>query len=307
MKINTNFLIIGLGLLGGSIAKKLKSIQNSNIDNIFALSHKNETVILAKNLDLVKYSDISLENVLSNIKPLENIVIIIATPPNLVHETILKIIKNLPIINHKNIIITDISSVKSEIYENIKEIIPQNITFIGSHPMTGKETNGLINSDKNLLDNSITFITPIEDKPYTKNYEKNLNFLCEFWEKLNTKPIIIESDKHDELVALTSHFQHILSAIDINLTSKSKYFDLIPLAIGGSFMSNTRIAKSDPSLWTDIIFKNKKNILPILKQYKNLLEEFEKILTENDREKILKFLENTQKTKIFLDNQTEKI
>lgn len=297
--LQKTILIYGLGLIGGSIAKKIKSI-DKNI-NIIAITNRDKTAIDAKNLEIV---DDASDNI-DILKKYSPNFIILCTPPN----QNLEIIKKLyPFISTTDeILITDVSSVKGSIYYEIEKFIETNnkkynkkIDFIGSHPMAGTEKKGLENSFENLLDYATVFITPFE------NYKNSnfLNLLNDFWLFLETNPKIISVENHDIFTGFTSHFSHIVSALQTNLIfdEAKKNPDIIS-AISSSFNGITRISNSDPNLWTEIVISNNKNLINIIQKYKKHIEIIENILKNNNQKEILNFFSQTKSNKQFLSKK----
>ncbi|MDR0676571.1 MAG: prephenate dehydrogenase [Elusimicrobiota bacterium] len=299
-----NILIYGLGLIGGSIAKKLReksfNPQKNGTLKIFALTHRIATANKAIELNIVDDASDDLKKILTKYKP--NF-IILCVPPSKNFEILSKIYPFLD--NKQAVLITDVSSVKGKDYSKIKKfLIAKNqetgkkIEYIGSHPMAGIEKKGLENSTKDILDNARVLITPFE------NYENTefLGKLVDFWKFLDTTPKIISVKNHDILTGFTSHFSHLVAAMQTNLVFEEakKKPDIIS-AISSSLESITRISNSDPILWTEIIKMNNENLLNILQKYKKHVQKLEQILYKNDLKEILNFFNKTKEHKEELD------
>ncbi len=144
-----------------------------------------------------------------------------------------------------------------------------NLNFVGSHPMAGSERSGYSNSTSELFDNRLCIVC--------ENNEKIINF----WKYLDMRIVISSPEKHDKLIAVTSHFIHFLSFSYIYYIKK--YNIDIKDFIGPSFQEFTRIASSNPEIWADIFIDNKNKIDTVYKEFKKALKEFNEILKDKER------------------------
>jgi prephenate dehydrogenase len=292
-------LIYGLGVIGGSIAKKLNQLNTQKELKIYGITRREETAKKAIELGIVNDSDIDFKTFADEVDFL-----IFSLPPLKVLETLKEIFPYLK----KDVLITDVSSVKGEVYFEIEKFIAENnlkhdkqVVYIGSHPMAGSEKKGLENSAPDMLDDSMVLITPFCNFPGGKRHAFSLQKIENFWQILGCKTKIISVEKHDIFTAYTSHFNHLLANVISNVVAKQAEIDSdVKFAIGTSFCDMTRIADSDSELWTEIVSMNKKNILNVLKNYKDNIFELEKILKESQNEKILNFFIDGKKNKNLL-------
>lgn len=250
-----NIGFIGFGLIGGSIAKSIKSIHPDTY--IYAYNYHNNS----SNDDLeVALSDGILNQVTKDLTigfPECDIIFLCA--PVLANISYLSKLK--PIIK-PSCIITDVGSVKSSIHEAVNKLEMQNI-FIGGHPMTGSEKTGYRNSYALLLENAYYILTPTDDTQTNK-----LNKLQELVKKMGSIPIILDPEEHDEITAAISHLPHIIAAQLVNLIRESDESSekMKQLAAGG-FKDITRIASSSPQMWQNICLTNADIIRNILDRY----------------------------------------
>ena len=259
---NLTYGFIGLGLIGGSIAKALRRVQPdctiiayNRSENARKMSVEDGTVNIATDTvdDTFKNCDY----------------IFLCTPVQKNTEY-LSILKN---IIGKNTIITDVGSVKGNIHEAVEKI-GLNDRFIGGHPMAGSEKTGYENSNDRLCENAYYAITPTDtvDRKYVDE-------LIEIVKSITAIPIELSYTEHDNVVAAISHLPHLIAADLVNLVkdsdSEKGYMKLIA---AGGFKDITRIASSSPEMWEQICMANNKNISAILDKYINVLKETKKSL-----------------------------
>lgn len=255
---NKSFKIgfIGLGLIGGSIAKKLKSSNKNHY--IIAYNRSEQSRIDAANDNVADIITDKIDNVFS-----ECDYIFLCTP---VEQNIkyLSILKN---IISKDCIITDVGSVKGNIHKEIEKLkLTKN--FIGGHPMAGSEKTGYKNSSETLLENAYYVITPTKDILPEKIDEFNNLILS-----LRAIPVILNYNEHDFVVAAISHLPHIIAACLVNLVKDNDSNDeTMKLLAAGGFKDITRIASSSPQMWQQICSTNKENITILIDKYIEMLK-----------------------------------
>lgn len=258
---------IGLGLIGGSLAKSMKKVHP---EYTFIAYNRNKTVIekaiqegvidlCANHIDH-SFSDCNL--------------IFLCTPV----ETNTEILSVLKRYISSSCIITDVGSVKENIHQLvIKEDLESN--FIGGHPMSGSEKTGYEHSTDFLIENAFYALTPAKNVP-----EKSINGLANLLKEIGAIPFIIDYQYHDYVVAAISHLPHIIAASLVNLVkeSDSEKQTMKTIAAGG-FKDITRIASSSPQMWKQICKVNAKNIGTLLDKYiQYLIQIKEQIELEND-------------------------
>ena len=256
-----NISIIGLGLIGGSIAKSLKQ---SNEIYINAFDRVNV-------LDIA-YSEKVIDNKLENIEQsLQSDIIFLCLP---VDES-LKAFKKLTPLLRENQIITDVCGVKTPFHDFWIQAKP-NGTYVGGHPMTGKEVSGFEHSDPTLFENSVYILCDVEEK------NKSILPLFNLINKLGARITFLSSKVHDIVVASVSHLPQLLAISLINSASlKENDINFFDFAAGG-FRDMTRIASSDFSIWESIFSYNRKNIVYAIENFVNELNTLKKmILSEN--------------------------
>ncbi|MGH2330410.1 prephenate dehydrogenase [Thermoanaerobacter mathranii] len=269
-------VIIGLGLIGGSLAKALKKYTDINI---IAVDINRDNLRKALEEGVISYGMTHLDF------QVDTDVVFICTPVGKVVESVKNIIPYLK----RGCIVTDVGSTKKVIMEEVQKFLPDEIFFIGGHPMAGTEKAGYDNADADLFVNSNYLLTPSD---IVKEDILEL-FIDEVIIKIGAKPVIMDYNKHDAIVGVISHVPHIISAILTNF-AYHKCSEAFKYAAGG-FKDTTRVALSQTEIWKDIICTNKEIILDLLKNYKEVLSDFISYLENDDIDSIQKFLEDARK------------
>jgi prephenate dehydrogenase len=269
---NLKIGFIGFGLIGGSIARALKKM-NQNFD-LFAYDyHKDHP-----SADLqAALSDRVLNHITNTLATdFSDCNIVFLCAPVLSNISYLKQLK--PIID-PNCILTDVGSVKGNIHSAIEELGLE-AQFIGGHPMTGSEKTGYGNSYALLLENAYYILTPTKKTPQVMT-----NMMLELIRQMGSIPILLDFKEHDEITAAISHLPHIIAAQLVNLVrgTDEKSQKMKNLAAGG-FKDITRIASSSPVMWQNICLTNASCIRDLLRQYIASLEEVWHALNEKDED-----------------------
>lgn len=276
MKIKT-VGIIGLGLIGGSIAKALKEKLNINVIGI-DIDKNNIGQALSTNTIIKGSNDVS------DVKDCD--IVFICVPILESFDIILKIAN----IVKKGCIITDVGSTKSQIMNFVENKLGSNIIFIGGHPMAGSEKSGFSESKAHLFENAYYILTP------SKNCSNShINTLKKLIKAIGAIPLVLDPEQHDLITAAISHVPHVLASCLVNMINKldNKENHMHKLAAGG-FKDITRIASSNPFMWQNICFSNTKNICNIIDEYINMLNNFKTKLKNNSTKEIYNFFNNAK-------------
>lgn len=258
--------ILGLGLIGGSIARALR--QSDNDFRICAVSGHMESIDAALKDGVIDEGGDSLPEFIRGSD------IIILTAPVDVNLGYLKVIK--PYLTERTVL-TDAGSVKQPIMRAAADL-GLSECFIGGHPMAGSEKKGYANSSSELLKGARYIITPGESSsPEAVERLKELVVLT------GAIPVIMTPEEHDRSTALVSHVPHLLSAALVNLVRDNETPDgmLGKLAAGG-FRDLTRISSSDPALWEQICMENRGEISELLEAYASSVMEIRDFLETGD-------------------------
>jgi len=278
-----NILIIGCGLLGSSLVRKISKKKIAKKIFIYEKSKLNISKI--KKLRLPGTIIKSLKDGVVN-----SDLIIICTPMSEYKKLIIKMNK---FISQKTLI-TDVGSSKIGSSKIIEKFLKKDVHWIRSHPIAGSEVTGPEHGKDNIFKDKWCVL--IKDK---KTNLRHLKFLKFFWKKIGSKIVIMNSKKHDKIFSITSHLPHLIaynlvkSAQDFEKILK---FNLIKYSAGG-LRDFSRIAASNEIMWRDIFFDNKKNISKAIDLFIKNLEAFKKDINSNNNQSILNKLIQTKKVR----------
>ena len=248
-------IIIGLGLIGGSIAKTLSS---SNDYEILAFDSDQKSI---KNA-LDNQSILGSLNSLNDLESVEyaNSLVIISTPPNVTNN----ILKSLDFLFNSSLTITDTTSSKSSLNKTLQEFhFPEN--FIFSHPIAGSHLSGEENSVANLFDGKSTILS-YHDSVTSKHVDR----VKSLWSKLGSNIVVLDAEMHDQIFAYTSHLPHLVAYALLNTLKGLEQDDLSNFS-GGGLGEFLRLVSSSPEMWADIFSMNEKNITLAINDLMNSL------------------------------------
>ena len=284
MKVNQKIKkvsFIGMGLINSSLARDLK-IKKFYLSSS-AYSRRLSTINKIKKLKLVDFASSNIEKTIK-----EADIIIVGIPVAAYQEVFKKICNNIK----PGAIITDVGSVKKEVINSVKKYIPKNIDFVPGHPIAGTENSGPESGFAGLFKNGWCILTP--NKNTSKSSVKIIKYM---WQLVGMKVDIMDSNYHDEVLAITSHIPHIIAYSIVgtiaNLQTTIKK-EVIKYAASG-FRDFTRIAASDPIMWRDIILYNRQSILKMLNLFKKDLSKLEYAIENNDDKFLLNLFTKTRK------------
>jgi prephenate dehydrogenase len=249
-----NVLIVGVGLIGGSIALAIKKEHDVNIIGFDIEEHNTKAAL---NTEVIHEVSTDLEQAAK-----KSDLIIIATP---VEET-LKVMDELaritPVITA---LVMDAGSTKKTIMEKAELLKNKGIVFIGGHPMAGSHKTGVESAKLHLFENAYFILTPCKE-----TCEKHVESAKDWLKGTNAKFLVISPDEHDLMTGIVSHFPHLIAASLVRLTKGySEDYPLVQQLAAGGFRDITRIASSSPKMWSDIVTQNKPFLLSILQEWKD--------------------------------------
>lgn len=271
--------IIGLGLMGGSLAMALGEQGNCVITG-FDLSP--ESMEKAYGRGLIQRKAISLKEAVNEAE-----LVVLATPVGS-YPGICRVITS---VLAPGTIVTDLGSVKRPAMEAAKAL-PENVYFIGGHPLAGSEKGGLEAATATLFENAYYFLTPDEE-----SQESTVNRLKTWVSTLGAFPVIVSAEGHDRILARTSHFPHVMASLLANIVGEEAD-ETIASFTGSGFRDTTRIAAGNPSLWEEILHLNRRELSLCLLQTEEKVREVRLALEQEQRQWIHEFL---TKGKTFRD------
>jgi cyclohexadieny/prephenate dehydrogenase len=275
--------IVGLGLIGGSIGLAIK---RSNISNqITGYARSNSTLERAIELGLVDSVKDNLKDAVNN-----SDLVILATPLSTFRE----LVEEMSPFLKKGCIITDTGSAKLTVIEDLKDILPNGVEFVPGHPIAGTEESGPDAGFAELFDNRWCILTPTED-----NSSNAVDLVKGFWESIGSKVEIMDPMHHDKVLAITSHIPHLIAFNIVgtannlaNVTEK----EVVKYSAGG-FRDFTRIAASDPKMWSDIFTYNSDAVLEMLDLFSNDLAKLKAAVIKKDSDLLFSNFEKTREVR----------
>ena len=278
-----NILIIGCGLLGSSLLRRISKKKLADKIFIYEKSKKNISRIKKLNIKQVFFKKIQ------DAVP-QSELIIFCTPMSEYKKMIIKINRYLT----SKHIITDVGSTKLMSQLIFKKYLKKKVFWISSHPIAGSEVSGPEHGRQDLFENKWCVL--IKDR---ETNLRHLKYLISFWKKIGAKVVLMNSEKHDKIFSITSHLPHLIaynlvkSAQDFE---KKQKYDLIKYSAGG-LRDFSRIAASNEIMWRDIFFDNKVNIAKAIDLFIKNLRSFKKDIDKKNNKSILKKLIQTKKVR----------
>ncbi len=267
--------IIGVGLLGGSLAMDLKSREGYDL-----VGWNHRAISRRKAAKLMKVAP-SFESAVEGAD-----IIVLCSHSGAVLEALPGLLRK----DHAATLIMDVSSVKGALVESAEKIPGASNHFVPCHPMAGKEKSGVMAAEKGLYRNRIIFITPLSKSPAGL-----VQSACAFWRQVGGKPVLLGAREHDEIVALTSHLPHLLASLLIHqYDHRAHQKPKTRLGVGSGFRDSTRIAAGNPAMWADILLYNRKAILSSLRRFRMELALLEKRLMKGQKNEWTRFFEKAR-------------
>ncbi len=259
---NSNILIVGLGLIGGSIALALKKV---GYKNIYAVDINEKTLKYAWQQEIIQKTTQNTQELLRKAD-----LVILAIYPWHAKEFLQN---NLAEFKSTAVVI-DTSGIKEKLLNEVHTFWRKDIDFIAIHQMAGKEQGGIENACDNLFVNT-NFIV-IEQEI---NRPENIQAVIQLAKEMQVKEIVkLSAQEHDRIIAYTSNLTHLLAVALVNspsLSPETKSF------IGGSFRDVSRVALINSSLWTQLLLANSTNVLAEIKVFKEQLELLEQAIANS--------------------------
>jgi prephenate dehydrogenase len=278
--------VIGLGLIGGSMAKDLRRTKFAT--EIAGVDNNPMNAKLALELGLVDRID-NLEKAVK-----EADIVIIAIPVD-------KIVTTLPLILDlisPATTVTDVGSTKRQIAEILKNH-PLRGNYIPSHPMAGTENSGPMAAVERLFEGKICIICDHE-----QSRPQHLALVEKMYQSLGAPIAYMSSDEQDHTTAFVSHLPHVaafaLANAVLAIEDRHIIFDLA----SGGFNSTVRLAKSSPQMWAPIFWQNRDYMIEALEVYIHHLREFKESLKKNEQENLLQLIVNANKIREVLEGES---
>lgn len=259
--------IIGVGLIGGSIAMVLRA--KGLCGHITGIGRSMENLGTAKKLGIIDSFTREIED---GVKDAD--LVIVAVPVLKTPEVIKQAVPFLK----PGAIVTDVGSVKAAIVEAVDAMLPEGIYFVGAHPIAGGEKSGCEAANVELFHGHKCVLTPSQD-----TNKAALGAVKKIWQEAGAQVVTMEAEIHDWILASTSHLPHIIIYNLVNSVgdNANRRADLMTYSAGG-FKDSTRIASSSPDMWSEICGMNKANIIDAIEGFQKRLENIKKCIQSGD-------------------------
>ena len=280
-----NIGIIGLGLMGGSFGRTLTKKTEHKVYGYDI----NESVMLKGEMLNAFHEKLTVDNA----KDLD--MLILSVYPDYFTEALEKFLPYLK----KGAIVSDFSGIKGVIIDKMKEYktLYPDLTFIGGHPMAGREFSGIEHSVTTLFDKAFMILVPIDVDIFTlssvKDFYKQVGFL---------DVVITTAENHDEMIAYTSQLCHIVSNAFIKNETAEKHLGYS----AGSYKDLTRVARLNPEMWSGLMFANKDKLKKELDEFICNLQKYSSALNSGSREDLEVLLKEGNDRKLLIDVRSSK-
>lgn len=267
-------LIVGLGLIGGSIALAL---QRSPKNRIIGYDANPDTLQSAKVLGVIHEA---AKHPREAVKEAD--ILIFATPVNATLNWMEQLATwDVP----AHLIVTDTGSTKVMIMDEAKKLAELGITFIGGHPMAGSHKSGVMAAKPILFENAYYMLTPLVEAT-----EEQIHQLEGLLKLTNAKIMVLPAEEHDHMTSVVSHFPHIVAASLVHqLAHENEQHPFTKRLAAGGFRDLTRIASSNPIMWQDITLQNRMQIQDQLEKWQQEMARVQHILSEGSDEDVYQF------------------
>ncbi len=278
--------ILGLGLIGGSLAKALKKYNYGA--TIYGYNRNQESAIKALESGTID----------KNVQDFSDFgacdLIVLCAPVNVN----IRLFKELKPYLKETCIITDVGSTKNDIFQAMSKMEYKGY-FIGGHPMAGSEKSGFTATKAELFENAFYILTPEPGCPdiYTKKMESMIRLI-------HGLPVLLDAAKHDYIVAAISHVPHLLASTLVNMVQNidSDQKEMYTLAAGG-FKDFTRIASASPDMWQQICIANKSSVVDILNTYQVMLDQAKEIILAEASDQVYHLFDQSRTYRNSFENK----
>lgn len=273
-------LVAGLGLIGGSLAKAMKK---DDKNYIVGYDTDRETIDYALGEGIIDEATKSFVDAVQKVE-----IVIIAAP---ISATIELLNELNDIVLTREIIVSDVSSVKGSVLKAANELTNDKVFFIGGHPMAGSHKTGIYAAKEHLFENAVYVLTPMNHCPTSK-----IDQLKDTLKETRSNFIILDPEEHDEMTSVISHFPHLIASSLVHQARKwEQVHAFLPELAAGGFRDITRIASSNPKMWQDIFQHNGNQMSRLLQDWINEMVTLKEFLDKNSKEEMITYLEQAKK------------
>lgn len=273
--------IVGVGLLGGSLAKDLRKLGLAK--QIVGVCRSETTAKLALE-----------HHVVDEVKPLADAVIdaqliVLAVPM----QAMLPVVQQIQGLIPDDCVLTDVGSVKMSLYQELQQNCPQVLSrFVLAHPIAGGEHAGVLAAKEGLYQNKHVVIanTPQVQQQYVQR-------VSDLWQALGANLVTMSLDQHDAVFARTSHLPHMLAFSTVNCIDQQQDRDLLFDMAAAGFYDFTRIASSDAAMWRDICLTNGDQIVKAIDEFSIHLASLREAISQQQTDVIMTHFERSKEAR----------
>ena len=265
--------IVGLGLIGGSVAKDVRRLGMSR--QILGYDNNEEYHKEIKSRKLVDYLSDTPDKKLAEAE-----LVLLAVPVKAFKEVLPAILPNIS----STAILTDTGSIKSSLLNMMCAPEYEEIRFVGGHPIAGSEHFGPGAAQQNLFSGKRCILTPGE-----KTDKDWIRVVRRLWESLGAKVSEMDAESHDQMFASVSHLPHLLAYACIQAIANTETQEALGHS-GAGLKDFSRIASSSPQMWADIFLENQDNLLPRVSAFNEVLSALEETIKKNDKKNLVELL-----------------
>ncbi|PPR65124.1 MAG: Prephenate dehydrogenase [Alphaproteobacteria bacterium MarineAlpha3_Bin7] len=273
--------LIGIGLIGSSIARVIK--RDKIARHLVAVAKSKKTIDSVLKLGIADSVTLDLSEAVNDAD-----MVMLCSPLGTYKKIVREIGPNLK----RGCILTDVGSVKGCVFEDIEIEKLLGVNLVPAHPVAGTEYSGPEAGFVELFEGRWCVITP--DKTASKD---SVEKICKLWEAAGSNVEIMDPNHHDQIMAMTSHLPHLISYTIVGTATdleKSLVSEVVKYSAGG-FRDFTRVAASDPTMWGDIMIKNKEAVLEILQRFNEDLTALQRAIRWDEYDLIHDFFSKTRK------------
>ena len=264
-------VIIGVGLIGGSLARALKA--HDAVSQITGVARSQETLDLALRLGVIDNAE---NDPVQAMKDAD--MVILATPLSSIAPILVAIADYIP----AHCVVTDVGSVKGSVAISARQALGGKVDcFVPGHPIAGTENAGVAASFAELFVDHRVILTPLAE-----NTETDIKLVQAMWEVCGARVVRMSLEDHDAMLGATSHLPHLLAYSLVDFLSQQDRHEEIFANTAGGFRDFTRIAGSSPVMWRDICLANRDELIPLLKSMEQQLADYRELLEKSDGEQL---------------------
>ena len=273
MPLFNRVTIVGLGLIGGSVGMAIRRRRLAR--EVVGLSRTMATVRLAKARGAI---DTGTTHAARAVRDAD--LVILATPV----ERIIPYATYVARFMRPGSILTDVGSVKGPMVRALTGTLPHGVAFVGAHPLAGSVQRGIGAARADLLDGSVCIVTRT-----AKTHPRALAQVRRAWKALACRVLVMPPTMHDRLIAATSHLPHVLAFCLVEATPHQAL-----ATAPRSFLEATRVAKSDPDLWDDILLGNRQAVLAAMDRFHRRWTRLRRLLVRENPRALKRLLHHAQ-------------